>query len=251
MLAGLLLGAEAAAQTAVRKEAVSASSPPVIAYTADYPPYADKGLPDGGLSVALVRAAFAASGYAVALEEVPGNRALYEVEQGTRIAAFPLARTKAREKLFQYSVVLLPIASAVFVRQNSDWPGLMAVRNDSICVPTGWPVPRAVADRVLENHLLQVQANDLQSCIRLVAAGRAGFLIHDPAVILTVARKMSVEHHLAVAERNITTSGQYMIARQNDPQARLLLDKLEEGLLRIRGDGTYDRLVRSVIGVAD
>jgi|GEM_PF-3927060 len=240
-LALLLSGHSAKSQTVML-----ADTTPTLAVISGYPPYADSRLADGGYLVKIAKAALLASGTQYRLVEMPINRALFEVENGSAQAAFPLARTADREKIYRFSDPLssLTIAGFVPAPAMASWAGIAGMTGKSACLPAGSPTPSALIAGLQEGRLKPLEANDLEACVRMLSAGRVDILISDPHVVWHTAKSIKVERRIALAQEDLGIGAYYLLARRGDERGDALLSAFNRGLDSLRASGSYDDLMR-------
>ncbi|MFD2264269.1 substrate-binding periplasmic protein [Lacibacterium aquatile] len=226
----------------------SDASLPVLAIVSGYPPYTDSTLPDGGLLAKVVKAALRAVDVKVQIVEMPGNRALYELGHGEINAAFPLARTDERERRFRFSDPLGALTMGAFVpsQAHGGWSGITAMNGKTACIPVGWPIPRVLVGAVEAGRVKRLEPNDLEACVRMLAAGRTDIVVNDPSVIWHIARTLKVERRIALAQDELMVSGHYLLVRRGDPKGEALLEAVNRGLTSIRLSGEYDMILKAL-----
>lgn len=89
-----------------------------------------------------------------------------------------------------------------------------------------------------------VSPETLTGCLVLIRSGRADFLVVDPQVLLAELDRAGLPRSLYHISRfTITRDAVGLIVARTHPHAAEIIARFNDGLARIRADGTYQRLM--------
>lgn len=234
-----------------------AGNPVLLVTGGDYPPLAATSEPGGGLTVRIVRAAFAKLGDEAHIDVLPWLRGYTKVLEGQYQATFPYIRTEERAHDFLFSEPIYTGAVYLYVRPGTSFkPGLPgALKGKSICVPHGWAIPQVASliEAVNRGELRVERPFDVLSCAQMVASGRAdAFSAHQAlgdAILLKLAAQLHGKVQRSAAP--LYHLEWYLIAPKNAPHSVELVERFNEGLQRLRADGDYQHLLKETARNAD
>ncbi len=209
----------------------------------DYPPYADRDLPDGGLAVHIVRLAFAAAGRSVALEVLPWQRGFAMTRAGKIDGTFPYVASAGRLETMLASTPLFVVESRLWYDPARPVRSLADAAGKRYCAPVGYAVPDPIQEMIDRKGVSVFSPAALANCAMMIAGDHADFIAMDPLIMRAVLHSAHIRlvgSNLVVQRRPLTL----MVGKAN-PKARGLLADFTAGLARIKADGTYDRLLRA------
>ncbi|MCU7933187.1 MAG: EAL domain-containing protein [Candidatus Thiodiazotropha sp. (ex Codakia rugifera)] len=216
----------------------------------DYPPFSivrDDGTADG-FSVELMRESLKAMGRNVSFEVHPWSKIKEDLETG-RIDALPLVgRTPEREEIFDFTVPYISLYGAVFVRDDLDTiKTLEDLRNYRIGVMQGDNAEEFVRRKNISDHV--VATENFEDALIKLSQGYLDAVIAQRLVGLKLINKLNLGNiKTAIAPLDEFRQDFCFAVKEGD---KTLLAQLNEGLLIIIEDGTYERLRRKWLGVLD
>jgi polar amino acid transport system substrate-binding protein len=203
----------------------------------DYAPFTDPSLPEGGLATALVKKVMQQAQISYELEWRPWANGYSATKKGLYIATFPYISTPERQKIFDYSDALFVLEMRVFALAGSQLDGtqLKTLVGKRYCHPVGWGFLSQIEVMINKGLLHPIRPYDMSSCIRLLAEGKADFIITDQT------QGQDTIAHLSHLQRTPIPSGGIMeksslhlIAAKNNPQAQQFLSRFNAALKVIR-----------------
>ena len=238
LAAGLALGAAAAA------------AEPVKLVTGNgYEPLADSQLPDGGMSTAVVKAAYDAVGRETSVSFRPWKRGYMETRAGRFDATFPYTRTEKRAAEMVYSDPIYTVRSKPFVRAHGevDAADLAGLAGTAYCMPRGYDPPPPIKCMTRRGELSRVKANDLGGCMEMLAAGQSGrgvtFVPMDTGIgRAEAADALADPSRIAPLDITITERPLHLIVPRGREDAARAVRRFNAGLAEIRENGTYARI---------
>jgi len=233
----------------------SASAAPVRLVTGtDYPPFADPSLPSGGLTGALVQAAFAAAGLPTdVLQFEPWKRGYADVLIGAADATFPYIRSPPREAEMLYSDPIYDIVLVALFRTGSghQYTGPDSLRGLSLCLPIGYGTSEPISGLIESKavHIEQPATADL--CLKELAGGRVDVFVGAVDLLdRRIAALFGPAPPFYRAAVPVSQHSLYLIAARANPGAGDLVRRFNEGLALLHADGRYDEIVRRQMGAS-
>jgi polar amino acid transport system substrate-binding protein len=203
----------------------------------DYPPFTDPALPDGGLATALIKKAMNHSGLAYELEWRPWSNGYSATLKGEYIATFPYMSTPERRQLFDYSDPLFVLEIRVFALKGSQLDGtkLKTLVGKRYCHPIGWAFLNQIEIMIKKGQLHPIRPYDMSSCIRLLAEGKADFILTDQTQGKeAIAQMKKLQHSPEPMGGIMEKINLHLITPKNNPQAHVFLIRFNEALNKIR-----------------
>jgi polar amino acid transport system substrate-binding protein len=157
-----------------------------------YQPFADQSLPSGGLTTDLVRTAYERAGYEVSIQFLPWKRGAAMVRDGNADATFPYVKTDEREKVYTFSepIFAIPISPAVSPENAGTINAFEDMKGKKTCRPVGWASASPELNEAEKAGEITVQRpSAIESCFRLLEAGRVDFLVGEEPRLQADAEK--------------------------------------------------------------
>jgi polar amino acid transport system substrate-binding protein len=220
----------------------------------DYAPFADPALPSGGLTAAIVLAAFAAADVPVEpLQFEPWKRGYGDLLAGSFDAAFPYIRAPQRELEMLYSDAIYDIVSIALFRAGTghDYLGPESLNGLSLCLPIGFASAPPVAALIKAElvHLEQPASADL--CLKELAAGRVDVFVSAADLIdLRAAVLFGPSPPFLRGKMPVYHQSLHLIAARERPGAAELIRRFNDGLSALRANGRYDEIVKRQLGAS-
>lgn len=213
----------------------------------DYEPFADRSLPDGGLSTRLVRAAFAAAGTGVSVDYQPWLRGYRATLMGDFAATYPYVYSQQRAAEMRFSDPIMTIDTLVVSRASHPlhYHSPSSLQGTVMCQAQGWAPPDSISQAVARGDIEMMDAAQYDSCFRMLMAGRVDFLLSNNlqwAVQAGLNEMQPGDFH--VADRPVQSSRHHLIAPRT-PAGEAVIETFNRGLDSLRASGEFDRLVAS------
>jgi polar amino acid transport system substrate-binding protein len=204
-------------------------------------PYAN---PDGtGMSVDIVRAAFESVGIEVTFEVIPYARLLQEVQTGKYVGGFNVAREPSREDAFLWGREMLFLARAHYYHyrtrflEASSATGLQS--GEKVGVILGYEYGVLFHEN---NRISKVWGKRHDQILRMLQAGRVDTVILFEKTANLFLNEMNLQEEVFAAFSSEPSRIYVAFSRQH-PEARHYMEKLDEGLARIRANGEYQAIL--------
>lgn len=212
----------------------------------DWVPYSNA---DGtGLSNEIIAAAFKSVGIGVKYEVMPYNRILKMVEWGDLLGGFNVPLDEVTKK--KYVLGSTPLYNAVSAYyQNKERPLKAKNRADlagreRIGVVLGYGYGDQFLKAVTEGKIVKEVSRSETINLRKLAAGRIdGTILYDKTASFLI-KKLGLEVKIGMAFENEITPIFLAFSRKHN-KGRYYADKLDEGLAKIKEDGTYQKILSS------
>lgn len=228
--------------------ALSFTAPSVAADTAslklvtgsDYAPYVDDRLPDGGPVALLVRRAFAKSGLTVDISVEPWRRG-YEAMLARRFdATFPYIRTEQRARDTLFSDPITTVRQHLVVAAGNERAAMATgwMKGRSVCAAVGYGMPPWLDLLVQKGDVQRVTPTQQRSCLSMIAAGRADFMVEDDRIALARRAEAGEREKLTtVPGPAASQSTLHLIVPRSHPEAQRILDAFNQGLAQLHAEG--------------
>jgi len=218
----------------------------------DYKPFTDESLPEGGLAVALVRAAYARVGRDVEIVWRPWKRGYLETREGLFVATFPYVKTPERQRDYRYSEPIFAHSRRVVVLADSliSADSLDDLKGMQMCRPVGYAIGPRLRRMVAAGDITLNRPNTMELCFQLLALGRVDFVtINHWQGAATIQEVFGSRTKTRVLE-DISGFRQtlHVIFPRDQADAEQRVATFNKGLASIRADGTYDALVAKHLG---
>jgi len=234
--------------------ATAQASPVRLVTGADYPPFADPSLPSGGLTGAIVLAAFAAADLPVEpLQFLPWKRGYADLLTGSFDATFPYIRSPQRDAELLYSAPVYDIVSIALFRAGAghDYSGPDSLKGLNLCLPIGYASAAPIAALIKADavHLEQPASADL--CLKELAAGRVDVFISAADLLdQRVAALFGTAAPFLRGKTPVDRQSLHLVVARDRPGATDLIRRFDAGLAIVRANGRYDEIVRRQLGAS-
>jgi polar amino acid transport system substrate-binding protein len=230
---------------------------PTVAHAADYvlvtgpdfPPYADQNLPDGGVVTRIVKQAYAKVGRTVDIQFVPWSRGFAAVRDGKADATFPYAPSAERLAIMQASEPIFMLQNRAWYARDQPiaWKTPEDLAGKRLCQPLGYAPSKPIQALIDRGALQLIQPRNMESCVRMVQSHRADFTTDDPTVIRAVMARTRID--LAESPQTLEHRPLVLLAAKGDSRGAAVLADFNEGLRRMKADGSYDRIIQGWPGL--
>lgn len=226
------------------------AAPITLATGNDYAPFVHSQLDGGGLATEVVRAAFEAQGSTIDVKWTSWERAMDQAKEGKASGTFAWFSTKERQADFLLSEPIYEIHEYAITKPDSklDFSKPANLEGSTMCLPTGWAAPPAVAELVAAGKVKRAEARDASYCLRMVLSGRADYFITDRYQARESIKGAAIaDDALTISKTVLATRGLYLLVSRNQAGASELIDSFNTGLRSVKKGGKYDQIVQRFI----
>lgn len=211
-----------------------------------WPPYVDEVLPDGGLAMKIVKAAFKRSGYTPNIRVEKWEKALEGSKLGVYDVVAAVWKTSSRQKKLLFSDAYLT-NNIVFVanaKNDIKYESLNDLHGLLIGILNEYAYDKKF---MKDARILKFKANRLTQNLILVQQGKLDLAVADKRLAL-----YELKHFLGnnrgdfqFLPKNLTTRKLYVAAPIANAQSKTIIKKFNQGLAAIKKDGTYQKILDS------
>jgi polar amino acid transport system substrate-binding protein len=222
--------------------------------TGEYPPFASKKLKHYGFMSQLVKEAFAKSGYEVNYKFVPWKRAL----ESTKILKYDATSfwfiTEDKQKIFHYSDPIFEEKTVFFhlkTTQLPEWKTLADLSKFRFGATRGYSYTKEFWEAG-KNGLLKIEeaSSDktnfkklLKERIDIFPSGIVvGYGILNQSFDNAMVNKLTYHHKI------LRSSTSHVLFPKNAPKSKKLLKAFNDGLIKLRSGGLYDKYEDDLMG---
>jgi len=219
----------------------------VVTAAADpWPPFADPSHPRQGVALEIIRAAFRTRGYSVVMHFVPWSRAEAGVTSGQYDLLIDVWLTEARTRKFLFSAPYAQNALK-FIKRREDpfeYQGLDSLAGKVVGTIRGYGYGDAFQS---SSGFLREDASDLLQNVRKLLAQRIDLTLEDEIVAKAILAQgdPGLLDRIAFSRTALSVNPLHLAAGRDNPRGRELVEAFNAGLLAIRNDHTYDRILAS------
>ena len=225
--------------------AVASNAMTITAAGDPYPPYGDPKIPDGGLGMEIIRAAYKTQGHEVTMEYVPWARAEAGVKNGSYDIVPFTWRTEARAKVLLFSSAFA-VGNVRFIKRKGDpfeFNGLESLNGKRIGTVLGYGYGDAFmqsTDFVREN------GKDLTTNIKKLLRNRIDLTLEDEIVARAAigAEDPKLLEQIEFVKAPLSVNPLYVTAGLQNPKAQEIIGAFNKGLEVIKANGTYDKIFK-------
>lgn len=211
----------------------------------DYVPYTDQRLPGGGFASEMIREIVRDMGHTVTLRFLPWKRGYELTEAGEAIATFPYAKSRDRAQAMLYSDAMFSVTTRVFFNKDHRfrYHNVDSLDGKLFCNPRGYILYDEIRERVERGTLKMEEPSDMASCARMVAAGRADFLISDTFTLQDVAVKFGVWEKLEASNKIFAEKANHLIVGRNTKGGAEFIEKFNQSLRDFKKSPRFYKLI--------
>jgi polar amino acid transport system substrate-binding protein len=218
----------------------------VLAVEDSWPPYADS---EGqGISTNIIKQAFAAIDITLIVRVLPYARVLNDVTKGILVGGYNVTRQESTEKnfLFGQQALLQAPASFYFTQENVAAADYKSITD----IPTGSRVGVIIDYEygdLFDQHksrFKEVKVSSQEQVIKMLRLGRIDSAIMFDAVASHTLKSMKLSIDSIKQGPLNHTSDIYVAFSRSHKDAQFFADKLDQGLLLIKNNGQYDKLLQ-------
>ncbi|MDY0162613.1 substrate-binding periplasmic protein [Desulfobotulus sp.] len=218
----------------------------LIAACDPWPPFVDPQHPKEGVSMEIIRAAYATQGYAIKLEYVPWARAEQGVKDGVYDFLPPTWMTHERQKYLLYSEPYA-VNQIKFIKRKDDpfeFTGMESLKGKTIGIVRGYGYGDAF---LTATHFRREEANDLISNTRKLIAGRIDLTLEDEIVarVRLAQENPNLLNDISFTRNALSRNPLHIAAGLKNPKHQEIITAFNKGLAEIRKNGTYAAILAS------
>jgi polar amino acid transport system substrate-binding protein len=212
--------------------------------TVEWAPHYGSGLPENGLTTALVKAAFKAGGHSSQVDFIPWARALKEVEEGKSDVVMGAYFSEERALKYYISDRIYSLDLGLIAR-----PGLDVLKYESLRELSAYKigVSRGFANSDefdAADYLDKDIATFPNLNIRKLFRGRIDMAVMNFDLFRYEAKKEGFcISDVTFMDPPLSTEGLYVMASRNIRDGEKIVKDFNRGLLTIRQNGKFDRIV--------
>ncbi len=220
---------------------IQAQNISIVANT--WPPYVDAALDDNGLAMKIVTAAFKKSGHTPEIRIKNWDKALDGLKIDVYDVVGAIWKTKQRKKELLYSkhylinniVLMTHINSQIKFDSLNDLHGLL------VGVLKGYEYN----DKFMNDaKILKFQANRLTQNLLAVQEGKLDVAVADKRLALYALKTfIGSSNAFQFLPKRLSSRKLYIAAPIEKPQSKTIIEAFNKGLLAIKKDGTYQRIL--------
>jgi polar amino acid transport system substrate-binding protein len=225
---------------------VAASQAMTITAAGDpYPPYGDPKIPDGGLGMEIIRAAYKTQGHEVTMDYVPWARAETGVKNGTYDIVPFTWRTDARVKVLLFSTPFA-VGNVRFIKRKGDpfeFHALEGLAGKRIGTVLGY----GYGDAFMQSTAFtRENGKDLTTNIKKLLRNRIDLTLEDEIVARAAlsAEDPRMLDQIEFVKTPLSVNPLYVTAGLQNPKAQEIIGAFNKGLEIIKANGTYDRIFK-------
>lgn len=208
----------------------------------EYAPFVSDKLADGGVTAAIVTAAFKEQGVDATITYLPWKRGFVETGRGVHVGTFPYLRTPEREVDFLYSKPIYADQFRLFVRRDADTEHNWSKK--TVCIPLGYDTTQISAFTTAHGIFIE-QPTEIASCFKMLISSRVDAVwVSELVGVATIESIWRKDANIRMLDLILVGAVDYfLIVSRQLPNAPKWLERFDAGLKRIRDNGTFQRIV--------
>jgi polar amino acid transport system substrate-binding protein len=215
----------------------------------EWAPYTSEKIPGFGAFTEIVSAACKEAGLTPKFLFYPWKRAEFSVQEGISFATFPYSITDEKKEIFYFSDPVMESATSVmkFAGNKSTRSFKFESMADLKPFMIGFTVGDAHEKTLRGADIAFETTQVIDLSLRKLEGGRIDLIIEDRLVSDDAIKRLYPEKidQFVFEKKNFTDGIIYRVmASKKYPESRALLDKFNEGLARIRKNGTLERIYK-------
>lgn len=218
---------------------------------AQFPPF-EKLEGDGsvtGFDAEILDAIAQAAGIKVNLQHTGWDPMFEGIDRGKLdLAIAAITITEDRKQKYDFTDPYFEAKQMILVPKDVNISSLKELNGKKIGVQSATTGELVVQDAFGKTYEGLKGYEDLPSAIEDLKLGRLDAVVADEAVIIEFAKKMDTSKFQMVKDDTLTTEHYGILVKKGNQE---LLNKLNEGLKKIKEDGTYDRIYAKYFSIEE
>jgi len=200
-----------------------------------------------GFDAEIIQAVAKAAGIQVNLQHVGWDPMFEGIDRGKLdLAIAAITITDDRKKKYDFTDPYFEAKQMILVPKNVSIQALKDLNGKKIGVQSATTGELVVQDTFGKTYEGIKGYDDIASAINDLKLGRLDAVVGDEAVIIEFSKKLDTSQFQMVNDKSLTTEHYGILVKKGNKQ---LLDKLNQGLKKIKEDGTYDRIYAKYFSV--
>jgi len=218
-----------------------------VAVDVAYPPYMYGTAPAKGLYPEIIRTAFSLSGIPVAISGYPWKRALSLGREG-RVAIGGIYQNLARMAVFDYSDPIYRETLRVCVRAGHgfSYSGVVDLTGKRIGINRGWSYGEVFDSARQAGLFVAEEATDNQANLKKLVLGRVDCIIIDELSLSQILYQMGWREEVETLDLPAAVNSVHLVFAKHTQQTHIL-DRFNQGLVKMKANGTYSRILDTFI----
>ena len=220
----------------------------IVAAADPYPPFVDPSDVKEGLSLVVIRAAYATQGYTVKMEHVPWARAkVYVIKGDGKYDILPdvwVSEEGKKEMMYSdhYAVNVVK-----FIKRADDpfeYDGLESLKGKKIGTVRGYTYSDAFR---ASNDFVREDAVDILTNVKKLIGKRFDLTIEDEIVARVVVAKedASMLDKIKFTENSFSSANLCISAGLANPRCKEIIEAFNKGLAEIKANGEFSKIFES------
>jgi len=211
----------------------------------EWAPYTSQKDPKGKMAEIIVFEAFKLENIDVVYKYYPWKRAFELVARGDEVGTFPWYITPSREKEFIISKEAIIVSKTVFFHLKSldlQWTKYEDLKKYKIGGILGYSYTQLLKNKGLKVE--EVPREELN--FKKLLKNRIDLIPSDFFVGYNIINKIFEPNKAALFTNHPTSilhDGMYMLISKKNPDAQVLANKFDKGLIQLKKSGRYDKII--------
>jgi glutamine transport system substrate-binding protein len=210
----------------------------IYAFDSDYPPYAfmEKGKPTG-FDIDVMKAIFKDKDVSIEYKPMQWGDVQEALRQGRVHATSGMAKKEERKKIYDFSQSpLCDLKISIFTTPRSHIRNLQDLKDKKVATQRGSLYQKLLEQRGFKPDLYETESEALVALFR----EKADAFVGTEKTALYNIRKYNLKGVFPISTP-LEVSSTYFVVKKGDND---LLARIDEGMQRIKRDGTFDRIYR-------
>lgn len=220
----------------------------IVAAADPWPPFVDPAAPKEGLSLEIIRAAYATQGYTVEMNYVPWARAIDGVKKGKYDILPPTWITEERKTFLMYSEPYA-VNNIKFIKNIDDpfeFEGIESLAGKKIGTVRGY----GYGDDFLNaTNFVREDVTDLMTNIKKLthSSRRIDLTLEDEIVArVTIGNENpNLLSKIAFTKNALSSNTLHVSSGLQNPRHKEIIDAFNKGLATIKENGTYAKIMEN------
>ncbi len=207
-----------------------------------YEPFAHHSLPQGGMTVEIVREAFLAAGYEARIVFMPWKRGFIGMQRHIYEGTFPHFFNEEWAQEYLYSEPIYPGHQRIYVSANSSvkFNRIQDLVGLRLCSPMGHAIDSHLKKLMYTAAISVISPSSAELCAKMLERNRVDFMALDE----TVYNYMFSGLNLKAVGEPLAKSDLYLLLPRHEPNSEILMEAFNRGLRCVKASGLFDNIVQ-------